>query len=64
MNNWHSDTIERFRALPIESLEHIRNDALQAAIAGETIDNPKTGQYWDEFHYASMELHRRQNSER
>lgn len=64
MNNWHSDTIERFRALPIESLEYIRNDALQAAIAGETIDNPKTGQYWDEFHYASMELNRRKNNER
>jgi len=59
MNNWHSDTIERFKALPRESLEYIRNDALQAAIAGETIDNPKAGQYWDEYHYASMELHRR-----
>jgi len=64
MNKWHSDTIKRFRALPKEILESIRDDALQAAIAGEAIDNPKTGQYWDEFHYASMELRRRENNER
>jgi len=59
MNNWHSDTIERFKALSIESLKYIQFDARQAALAGETIGNPKTGQYWDEFHYASMELKRR-----
>ena len=59
MNNWHSDTIERFKTLSVESLKHIRADAFAAATAGETINNPKTGQYWDEFHYASMELNRR-----
>ncbi len=59
MNNWHSDTIERFKTLSVESLKYIRADAYAAATAGETIGNPKTGQYWDEFHYASMELKKR-----
>lgn len=58
-NNWHSDTIKRFKTLGSESLLYIRDDAYNAAKAGETIDNPKTGQYWDEFHYASQELRRR-----
>jgi len=40
-------------------LIYIRDDAYTAAQVGETIDNPKTGQYWDEFHYASQELRRR-----
>jgi len=60
-NNWHSETIERFKGLPIESLKHIKSDAYDAAIIGETINNPKCGQYWDEFHYAAMELYRRAN---
>lgn len=59
MSNWHSETIERFKGLPIESLEYIKRDAYQAATIGETIGNPKTGQYWDEFHYSSMELKKR-----
>jgi hypothetical protein len=59
MSNWHSDTIARFKELDSESLRYIRKDARQAALAGETIDNPKTGQYWDEYHYAGMELKRR-----
>ena len=59
MNNWHSDTIERFKTLSVESLKYIRADAFAAATAGEKIDNPKTGQYWDAFHYAAMELKRR-----
>jgi len=58
-NNWHSDTIERFKRLGSDALLYIRDDAYNAAKAGETIDNPKTGQYWDEFHYASQELRRR-----
>ncbi len=57
--NWHSDTISRFRSLSTESLEFIRSDARSAAIAGETINNPKSGQYWDEYHYATDELKRR-----
>jgi len=48
--------MERFKKLDSDSLEYIRDDAKQAAIAGEGIDNPKTGQYWDEYHYACMEL--------
>ena len=59
MNNWHSDTIERFKTLSVESLKYIRADAFAAATAGEKIGYPKTGQYWDEFHYAAMELKRR-----
>mgnify|MGYP000052207238 CR=1 FL=1 len=59
MNNWHSDTIERFKTLSVESLKYIRADAYAAATAGEKIGNPKTEQYWDEFHYAAMELKRR-----
>ncbi len=61
MSNWHSDTIERFKGLPIESLEYIKGDAYQAATIGETIGNPKAGQYWDEFHYAVMELKKRES---
>lgn len=59
MNSWHSETIARFKSLDKDALEYIREDARRAAIAGETIDNPKTGQYWDEYHYACMELNRR-----
>ena len=59
MNNWHSNTIDRFSRLDSEALLYIREDSYNAAKAGETIDNPKTGQYWDEFHYASQELRRR-----
>ena len=60
MDNWHSVTINRFSKLDSESLLYIREDSYKAAKAGETIDNPKTGQYWDEFHYASQELRRRE----
>tara|TARA_R110001606_G_scaffold71959_3_gene165732 strand:+ start:593 stop:778 length:186 start_codon:yes stop_codon:yes gene_type:complete len=56
MTNWHSETMKRFKTLSIESLLYIQKDASEAAKAGEKIDNPKTGQYWDEYHYASMEL--------
>ena len=51
--------MKRFKSLDSDSLEFIRNDARDAAIIGETINNPKCGQYWDEFHYASMELQAR-----
>lgn len=56
---WHSEKIAELAQKPIPSLEYIRDDARKAAIAGETIDNPKTSQYWDEYHYACMELERR-----
>ena len=58
-SNWHSNTIARFAVLSTESLEYIREDAHKAALAGETINNPKTGQYWDGVHYAGMELNKR-----
>lgn len=58
MNNWHSETIAKFGKASSESLLYIREDAYKAAKAGDGW-NPKAGQYWDEFHYASMELRRR-----
>jgi len=57
--NWHSETIARFRTLSVDSLEYIRSDSRSAAIAGETINNPKCGEYWDTYHYATDELKRR-----
>jgi hypothetical protein len=59
MKNWHNETIERFKTLESDALLYIRQDAYDAAKAGETIDNPKVGQYWNEFHYAAQELRRR-----
>ena len=56
MSNWHSDTMARFKKLDSDSLEYIRDDAKQAAIIGDSIGNVKAGQYWDEYHYACMEL--------
>jgi len=62
MTNWHSQTMERFSKLSNESLVYIRDDAAAAAKAGQEIDNPKTGQYLDEVHYASMELAKRRKA--
>jgi hypothetical protein len=56
--NWHAKTMNRFKTLATESLLYIRIDAYQAAKAGDGW-NPKAGQYWDEFHYACMELKKR-----
>jgi hypothetical protein len=56
--NWHSDTIKDFSTRSIDSLEYIRDDALAAAKAGDGW-NPKAGQYWDEYYYASEALLRR-----
>jgi hypothetical protein len=58
--NWHSSKINELKYKSIESLIYIRDDALAAAKAGDSW-NPKAGQYWDEYHYACMELKRRQN---
>ena len=58
-SNWHTDYQRKVMNMSVESLRFVRDDAYRAAIAGESIDNPKTGQYWDEFHYCSMELKRR-----
>ena len=58
MQNWHTATIKKFKELTSDSLLYIRQDAYDAAKAGEGW-NPKAGQYWDEFHYASMELKKR-----
>ena len=59
MDNWHRETIERFKVLTTDALEYIKWDAHRAATIGETIGNPKAGQYWDEYHYACMELTKR-----
>ena len=59
MNNWHSEKQRELRAKSSESLQYIAFDALQAALEGETIGNPKTGQYWDEYHYCCLELRKR-----
>lgn len=61
-HNWHSDTIARFATLDLDALIYIRDDAKAAAKAGETINNPKTCQYWDEYHYACMELKKRKDN--
>jgi len=58
-NNWHSEYLNKLKTMSIESLIYVRNDALKAAIIGEKIGNPKSGQYWDEYHYCCMELKRR-----
>lgn len=60
-HNWHSETIESMKSKSIESLLFIQKDAYEAAMIGETINNPKAGQYMDEFHYASMEIKKRQS---
>ena len=54
---WHTQTIERYRDLNIESLKYIMFDCRQALNAMP--DNPKAGQYMDEIHYCLMELARR-----
>lgn len=53
--NWHTATMAKYKNLSVEQLEFIRTDAYEAAKAGDGW-NPKAGQYWDEVHYASMEL--------
>jgi len=58
-NSWHSDTLARFRTLSRDQLEYIRQDAYDAARVGDSIGNPKAGQYWDEYHYACMALRER-----
>ncbi len=59
MSNWHTETMKRFAGLSYDQLIFIRRDAREAADAGKGF-NPKVGQYEDEVHYASMELHKRQ----
>ena len=60
--DWHTKTMAKYKTLTIEQLEYIRRDAYEAAkIADANWNNEKAGQYWDEVHYASMELKSRQN---
>jgi len=54
---WHTQTMERYKGLDIESLKYIMFDCRQALKA--LPDNPKAGQYMDEIHYCLMELARR-----
>lgn len=58
-HTWHTETQSKMATMTVMALEYIRDDARAAAEAGETFNNPKVGQYWDEYHYACMELHRR-----
>lgn len=60
-HTWHRRTMDRMKTLDEDALRYIYKDATEAAEAGEKIDNPKSGQYRDEAHYASMELKRRQD---
>ena len=53
--NWHTATMARYKKLSVAQLEFIRADAYEAAQVGDGW-NEKAGQYWDEVHYASMEL--------
>lgn len=57
--NWHSKTMEEMKRKDDDALRFILKDATQAAEAGEKFGNPKSGQYRDEAHYASMEIQRR-----
>lgn len=57
--NWHSRTIAKFKTLSFAELMFIQKDATEAAIAGESMGNPKASQYRDEAHYAAMEITRR-----
>lgn len=54
--NWHTEYMAKVKTMSVESLKYVQQDALQAAKVGEEIGNPKVGQYWDEYHYCSMEL--------
>ena len=56
---WHSEYIANTKNLPLESLKYIAKDCKNAIDAMP--DNPKAMQYWDEIHYCSMEIRRRQN---
>jgi len=57
--NWHTMYMSKVKSMSTESLEYVMKDAYEAAVAGEEIGNPKSGQYWDEYHYCAMELSRR-----
>lgn len=59
MSDWHTATINKFKNLPVESLEYIRKDALEASRRAYELNAPKAGQYMDEYHYACAELKRR-----
>ncbi|MDH5183988.1 MAG: hypothetical protein OEX12_08880 [Gammaproteobacteria bacterium] len=56
IQNWHSKTMASMRSKTVEELQYIYKDATEAAEAGESFGNPKSGQYRDEAHYAAMEI--------
>lgn len=58
-DNWHTKTMEAMKRKDDHALRFILKDATQAAEVGEKMGNPKSGQYRDEAHYASMEIQRR-----
>jgi hypothetical protein len=56
--NWHTKKMNDLKTKSMDSLDFIRDDALEAAKTGDGW-NPKAGQYWDEYHYACMEINSR-----
>ena len=62
MKNWHTRTMASMKNKSTNSLYFIYIDATEAAEIGELNNNPKSGQYRDEAHYASMELNRRRKN--
>jgi len=62
--NWHTNIMIDMESKSMDELRYIKQDCLEAARAGETISNPKVGQYWDAFHYAAGEIKRRKDGGR
>ena len=54
---WHSAYMTSTKSMDSDSLRYVIEDC-RAAMAAMP-DNPKCGQYADEVHYCTMELHRR-----
>ena len=55
----HSEYMENLKVKTFAELLHIRKDAHAAAIAYP--EGVNAGYYWDEVHYCSMEINRRQS---
>jgi len=55
----HNDYIAKLRTYSTDSVRYVRDDAKRAAEAADEIGSPNSGYYWDEYHYACMELRKR-----
>ena len=56
-HQWHSEYQKLCKSRDNDSLEYIATDCWQAIQANP--ENPKSGQYWDEFWYCRAELRSR-----